>query len=106
MGRSTPRIYLDHYSTAESKLARILHFCKEKDGCLIWTRSVIKDHAQIVFRKKSWIGSRVVWTLVNGEIPEKKVIMHLCGNGLCLNPDHLELGTQKDNLCYWRDTGL
>lgn len=33
-----------------------------------------------------------------GALEEGKVIMHLCNNPLCCNPDHLYQGTQSENL--------
>lgn len=36
--------------------------------------------------------------LFNGEIPDKNVIRHKCDNPACINPSHLEIGTQKDNM--------
>lgn len=49
-------------------------------------------------------GTRIVsahrysFELHNGEIPQGKVIMHSCDNTKCVNPDHLVLGTQKENI--------
>lgn len=36
--------------------------------------------------------------LKNKEIDENMVIRHICNNPKCCNPDHLETGTQKDNM--------
>jgi len=41
---------------------------------------------------------RVSWSLINGEIPEGKVIRHSCDNPSCVRPSHLELGSQSENL--------
>jgi hypothetical protein len=42
--------------------------------------------------------SRVMYTKYYGPIPAGMVIRHKCDNPLCINPNHLEIGTQKDNI--------
>ncbi len=41
---------------------------------------------------------RVSWYLHFGPIPEGMVIRHKCDNPACVNPSHLEIGSQKDNV--------
>ena len=41
---------------------------------------------------------RFAWMLYNGRIPEGMVIMHSCDVPLCVNPAHLKLGTQAENV--------
>ena len=42
---------------------------------------------------------RIAWEAHNAEpIPEGMVIMHTCDNPRCFNPEHLQLGTQSDNM--------
>ena len=45
-----------------------------------------------------WSAHRVSWMLKNGDIPPKMLVLHRCDNPGCCNPDHLFLGTAKDNM--------
>lgn len=69
-------------------------------SCWPWqggASSLHKDRPYFQYEGKRWLAYRLVYTLVNGEIPEGKVIRHKCDNSLCCNPKHLIPGTQSEN---------
>lgn len=56
------------------------------------------DYGQFYYKGKRLASHRVAWELTNGIIPKGLCVLHKCDIPSCVNPDHLFLGTRKDNI--------
>ncbi len=69
-------------------------------GCWLWTGS--RNQKGYGWSRIQGISTRMAhrisWLLHRGDIPEGVLVCHKCDTPSCVNPDHLFLGTQKDNL--------
>ena len=69
-------------------------------GCWLWTGPPDKTtgYARFSVNGKRDMAHRVAYRMVKGEIPVGLHIDHLCRNRLCMNPDHLEAVTCRENI--------
>jgi hypothetical protein len=65
--------------------------------CWLWTGFKTKGYGKICINKKKHFAHRLMYILYNGTIPDGMVVRHTC-RGKCVNPEHLEIGTQAENM--------
>lgn len=70
------------------------------EDCWFWIAAVNEfGHGKFTNSERRTVKAhRYSYELHAGPIPEGLVVRHMCNNPSCVNPDHLALGTQLDNI--------
>ena len=78
---------------------------KTPDGCWVWTGYNDGRYGLISIKGKEEKAHRASYRQYVGEIPDGYSVMHACDNTLCMNPEHLSVGTHADNMKDMVDKG-
>jgi hypothetical protein len=78
-------------------------------GCRIWMNSLRLGYGRVSWNGKLHSAHVLSYELAKGKIPDGLEIDHLCRITSCINPDHLEAVTHKENVArspHGKDGGL
>jgi hypothetical protein len=67
-------------------------------GCQIWLGAWVQEYGRLWVDGAAHPAHRVSWEAHNGPIPDGLWVLHWCDTPPCIRPDHLFLGTHRDNM--------
>lgn len=90
-----------------SLVERLSNFSEKKsNGCVEYSGTIESTgYGSLRFKGKRYKAHRAAYIAHKGQIPKGLQVNHTCDNKKCINPDHLWVGTQKENMDDMKNKG-
>lgn len=75
------------------------------DECWLWPKVTRKGYGSARYKGKPSLAHRAAWETLVGAIQDDKQVNHTCHVRNCVNPRHLYLGTQRENMRDKKEAG-
>lgn len=94
------KVFEENHTGLKTNTFKPIEYIKNNNGCWEIVNRYIRKNGYIKIKRfnKDFLIHRYVYECINGPILKGFVVMHKCDNTLCINPEHLQSGTQKENL--------
>ena len=89
----------DTFRRSSPKERLLKHIKVTPTSCWEWTGAKVpKGYGKTSLNGNGSYVHRIMWQIEYGPIPRRMQVCHSCDNPPCINPEHLWLGTAKDNI--------